>query len=253
MFGSICFRATLFASALTMAACAQSPQLNTGQLGNDVVASMRSQDATMRSLGQLSRSFQREVPFVVHFAFNSDELDVRTKARLDQQAAWILDNPKVRFSVTGHTDKVGNRAYNQALGLRRARAVASYLVARGVDPSRLVTMISEGETNPLVDTETRERQNRRFETSVLEFIKPSSEDDWDGNTIGSRSTIVVSDAGNEDETGSDPDQRDHPDRQDSEAESGPDRGSKSNSGRGNGDEDSDPGKSAGKNRGGDEV
>ena len=78
--------------------------------------------------------------------------------RLDAQAKWIGNQPNVRFAVTGHTDRVGNVAYNEALGLKRAQAAVDYMVARGVSPTQLVAMISEGETDPVIETEDREQR-----------------------------------------------------------------------------------------------
>jgi len=254
MLGSVYLRATFVAGALTLGACQQIPVTDITPTGSDVEAAMRSQDAAMSDLARLSLTFQRQTPFVVHFAFNSDVLDAQAKARLDRQAAWILDKPGVRFSVTGHTDKVGNQAYNEALGLRRAGAVARYLVGRGVDPSRLVTMVSAGEDHPLIDTENRERQNRRVETSVLEIIEPEVAERGSSSSSGPPEDVVQSGPGPHDGA-SGPDTATSPTDTNGSRESASNagHGSTLNAGRGNGDETSDPGKSEGKNNGGDEV
>lgn len=118
----------------------------------------------------LANRFAEEVPGTVNFAFNSAALDQTARSALDVQAGWINQFPEVRFRVFGHTDLVGSNAYNKRLGMRRARAVVSYLVSRGVDHGRLEAVVSQGETQPLIVSEHREVQNRRTVTEVSGFV-----------------------------------------------------------------------------------
>ena len=73
--------------------------------------------------------------------------------------------------VYGHTDKVGPESYNNKLGLRRARAAVRYLTSKGVARDRLDAVESQGEREPVVDTDERERRNRRTVTEVSGFLK----------------------------------------------------------------------------------
>ena len=118
----------------------------------------------------LAERFAEEVPSKVHFAFNRSDLDTAAKSVLLKQADWIRQFPEVRFRVFGHTDQVGTDAYNQALGMRRARAVVAFLVANGVEEDRLEAVVSAGETQPIVDSNRREPQNRRAITEVSGFV-----------------------------------------------------------------------------------
>ena len=118
----------------------------------------------------LAERFAREVPTTINFAFNSATLDAEAQAVLRQQANFIRQFPEVRFSVYGHTDLVGSAAYNQRLGLRRARAAVNYLVGLGVERSRLDALVSLGETQPIVATEAEERRNRRTVTEVTGWV-----------------------------------------------------------------------------------
>lgn len=118
----------------------------------------------------LNSRFAREVPTTVNFAFNSDVLDATAHQILDRQADWIRQFPEVRFNVYGYTDLVGSASYNYGLGERRARAVVRYLSTRGIRSSRLQTLVSYGETRPVIDTPTRERVNRRSVTEVAGFL-----------------------------------------------------------------------------------
>jgi len=117
----------------------------------------------------LGKVFAAETDDTVTFAFNSSALDSTARSALNGQAAWLKAHPEVRMTVIGHTDLVGGEAYNDRLGLRRAQAVVRYLSRRGVSRSRLDAVESEGERSPVVETDNRERQNRRATTMVAGF------------------------------------------------------------------------------------
>lgn len=71
------------------------------------------------------------------------------------------------FSVVGHTDLSGSNAYNDALSMRRATAIADLMADMGIDRS-LMSVTAQGESNPRVPTEdgVRNPQNRRVEVTV---------------------------------------------------------------------------------------
>ncbi|WP_370205888.1 OmpA family protein [Pararhodobacter marinus] len=119
----------------------------------------------------LAERFAREVPNTVNFAFDSAQLDEAARFVLMRQASWMAQFPELAFRVFGHTDLVGSERYNQGLGLRRARAVASYLVSLGISRRRVQAVVSNGETQPLIPTPARERENRRAVTEVSGFVQ----------------------------------------------------------------------------------
>ncbi|MGD9538024.1 MAG: peptidoglycan-associated lipoprotein Pal [Alphaproteobacteria bacterium] len=98
----------------------------------------------------------------VFFDFDSSVLSPRARQTLEAQAAWLNRYPNVRFMIEGHCDERGTREYNLALGERRAAAAANYLIALGVDASRIST-ISYGKERPyaLGSDEDSWAQNRR--------------------------------------------------------------------------------------------
>ena len=104
---------------------------------------------------------------MINFEFDKATLEPEARAILDQQAAWIMANPAIKFRVYGHTDLVGSPAYNKGLGLRRAQAAVNYLVSRGVRKGQVEAVASFGETRPLVNTQEPERLNRRTVTEVF--------------------------------------------------------------------------------------
>lgn len=117
----------------------------------------------------LAERFAADVPSTVHFAFNSTQLDAAARTVLLRQAAWMRHFPEVRFRVYGHTDLVGSAAYNRRLGLRRARTVVRFLVRNGVNRACLQAVVTRGQNEPVVNTQDRERQNRRTVTEVSGF------------------------------------------------------------------------------------
>lgn len=142
--------------------------------GEAVAANLAAQQAYVAgnaALRNLSLDFQRSTDEVVTFAFDRATLDETARRALQGQAQWLRQHPEVRMTIVGHTDLVGAESYNFGLGLRRARAALEYLVAQGVGRGRLAAIESEGEQNPIVPTQARERLNRRAETTVGGFSR----------------------------------------------------------------------------------
>lgn len=73
-----------------------------------------------------------------------------------------------RIAVTGHTCDLGPEAYNQQLSERRARAVADFLIANGVDAAEL-DVRGDGETDPRFpnDGEPNRGKNRRVDVAFM--------------------------------------------------------------------------------------
>jgi flagellar motor protein MotB len=71
----------------------------------------------------------------VLFATASAEILPPSFAELDQLVAYLRENPSVTIEVAGHTDRVGNEAYNLTLSQDRANAIGKYLVAKKLPPA----------------------------------------------------------------------------------------------------------------------
>ena len=71
--------------------------------------------------------------------FDLDSYDVRPEAmpRLDAQAQWLQRYPGVTVRIEGNADERGTREYNLALAARRAEAVRTYLINRGIPAGRI--------------------------------------------------------------------------------------------------------------------
>ena len=83
-------------------------------------------------------------------------------------AVFIKNSAGVKFEIGGHTDNVGNDAYNQQLSEKRAKSVYDYLIARGVDANSLKYK-GYGKSAPIGDNSTAEGReaNRRTELKVV--------------------------------------------------------------------------------------
>jgi outer membrane protein OmpA-like peptidoglycan-associated protein len=93
-------------------------------------------------------------------------------------ASVLEANPNVgRVRVEGHTDDVGDAAYNRELSQRRAEAVRARLVKAGIARSRLVAE-GYGESRPVTNNESPEgrARNRRVVFAIIEqAVLPSPE------------------------------------------------------------------------------
>ncbi|TDJ04397.1 MAG: peptidoglycan-associated lipoprotein Pal [Deltaproteobacteria bacterium] len=98
----------------------------------------------------------------IYFDFDSAALRDDTRASLDENVSYLTENEDVEVQVEGHCDERGGVEYNLALGERRGKAVYDYLVAMGVDASRIST-ISYGKEKPVAfgHGEDAWSQNRR--------------------------------------------------------------------------------------------
>ncbi len=89
-------------------------------------------------------------------------------AQLDGVVEYMQHKAGARIEISGHTDNVGNARANKALSSKRAQACRDYLVARGIDGSR-IEAVGYGDERPIAsnDSEEGRQQNRRIEAAEL--------------------------------------------------------------------------------------
>ncbi len=82
--------------------------------------------------------------------FESDQTDLTPQAvaTLEKQVQWLQTYNRYSFTIEGHADERGTREYNIALGARRAQAVRSFFISRGIPAQRMRT-ISYGKERPV--------------------------------------------------------------------------------------------------------
>jgi outer membrane protein OmpA-like peptidoglycan-associated protein len=90
-------------------------------------------------------------------------------ASLNELATLLSEHPDWKLSITGHTDDVGEEAFNMDLSKRRAEAVRDYLAGRGISAARFY-LSWYGESRPVADNRTKEgrQRNRRVEMRIVE-------------------------------------------------------------------------------------
>lgn len=104
----------------------------------------------------------------VTFEFNEDRLTANAKTVLDALVVPLMRRyPDMVVEVAGHTDWIGNDAYNQNLSERRAQAVVAYLIESGIASANM-TAAGYGEKEPIATNDTDEGRelNRRVELRI---------------------------------------------------------------------------------------
>ena len=105
--------------------------------------------------------------FTLNFEFDSNELTVASRALLVDVLAAVNDTRVPEVEVIGHTDTLGTKLNNVALGLRRAELIRRVLIDIGLGES-LIKVTSHGEADLLIPTAdgVAEPRNRRVEITV---------------------------------------------------------------------------------------
>jgi outer membrane protein OmpA-like peptidoglycan-associated protein len=95
------------------------------------------------------------------------ELNPGAGRKLDQLAQFLSEHKDRRVQIDGFTDSVGTDSYNEDLSRRRADAVKSALMVRGIDSSRISTQ-GYGKSYPVANnSDSGGRQlNRRVEVVI---------------------------------------------------------------------------------------
>jgi peptidoglycan-associated lipoprotein len=137
-----------------------------GQMNSNVTASPAPVDQTAANPNAAGAGTQQDlvqnVGDRVFFGYDKYDLSPEARTTIEKQAQWLKTYPHINVSIEGHCDERGTREYNLALGEKRATAVRNYLVALGIEASRLQT-ISYGKERPAVtgSDEAAWAQNRR--------------------------------------------------------------------------------------------
>jgi len=105
----------------------------------------------------------------IFFETGSFDLKPESTAELEKLLAFMVQNPKIRIKIGGHTDNVGQRQDNQVLSENRANAVRIYLEKKGIAAERM-THKGYADTEPVDTNDTAEgrARNRRTEFKVTE-------------------------------------------------------------------------------------
>ena len=141
-----------------------------GLEAKNVIASVDEVKQALSALNAQENAVEIRVNFPADVLFDFDKSDVRPDAAkaLSYLATIIRAHPAQQARLEGHTDGVGNDAYNQALSERRAESVKEWLIRNEhLDGSKLVTK-GWGRTKPIASNDTAEgrQKNRRLEAVI---------------------------------------------------------------------------------------
>ena len=103
------------------------------------------------------------------FDFDKATLRPEGKKKLDEVVAKAKAIKLEVIIAVGHTDHFGSDAYNQKLSERRAAAVKTYVVSKGIDANRVYTE-GKGEKNPV--TKPGQCPGKKPTKSVIECLQP---------------------------------------------------------------------------------
>lgn len=104
------------------------------------------------------------------FNLGKAELKAESFPELDKVVAFMQANPSAEIELSGHTSSEGEAAMNRSLSYRRVRSCKEYLVAKGIDPGRVIA-VGYGPDRPVApnDSEPNRAKNRRVEMRVTKM------------------------------------------------------------------------------------
>jgi OOP family OmpA-OmpF porin len=105
----------------------------------------------------------------IFFDFDKAVLKTASYAELDRVLELLNSGSIKNIEIAGHTDSIGEDAYNQELSQKRARAVYNYFTSKGIAKNRLKA-VGKGETDPAAPNDSSEnrRLNRRVDFKIVE-------------------------------------------------------------------------------------
>lgn len=83
----------------------------------------------------------------LYFEFDEDEMNPRTRRQLEIVTMILSADPGKKITLSGHTDALGTKDYNNSLSSRRADVVRDYLIKAGVSSAQIVT-VAKGDSQP---------------------------------------------------------------------------------------------------------
>lgn len=106
-------------------------------------------------------------PPIIYFNYDQYDLDEQGTEVVRYHANILIENPRQKLVLQGHTDERGTPEYNLALGEKRALAVSQAMLLFGVEESR-IEVISFGEEQPELaqSNELAWQKNRRVEIII---------------------------------------------------------------------------------------
>ena len=98
--------------------------------------------------------------------FDNDKATITDSAskELDRIVNMMMKNTSIEVLAETYTDTKGSDSYNKTLSQKRADAVRSYILAKGIAADR-IKAVGRGEANPIVDCESKKCSEEEYEQS----------------------------------------------------------------------------------------
>jgi peptidoglycan-associated lipoprotein len=138
--------ALLLLASLTLVGCSTNSSKQDGSDSADSMVDDAASNYALELNGTSDESTAGPLR-TIFFDYDSSSLSGAARTALEDAANFLKESTNVDIQVEGHADERGGHQYNLALGERRARSIKDYLVALGVNDSR-VSIISYGKEKP---------------------------------------------------------------------------------------------------------
>ncbi len=104
----------------------------------------------------------------LYFMADSSNFTPESVPALEDIYLFLKENPKVIIEIGGHTNGIPPHDYCDRLSTARARAVANYLITKGIE-ARRVKYKGYGKRKPIATNKTPEgrKKNQRVEITIL--------------------------------------------------------------------------------------
>lgn len=104
----------------------------------------------------------------IYFDLDSAVIKPESQATLTELLDTLQDQANLKVKIEGHTDSTNTDQYNQALSLKRAQAIVSWLQSKGIPLTRMIAT-GFGESKPVADNATPQGRalNRRVEVRPM--------------------------------------------------------------------------------------
>jgi len=105
----------------------------------------------------------------ISFEFDKSVVQKEAFGELESLVNIMMDRPEIKIELQGHTDAVGPEAYNTYLSQNRVNAVRDFLIANGIELSR-IKCLYHGESKPKANNNSEQgrQQNRRVEVRFVQ-------------------------------------------------------------------------------------
>jgi len=109
---------------------------------------------------------------IIYFKPDSNDLTGKAFERLDRVVKFMAKNPKTRINIIGFSDSTGSSSYDVMLSESRANTVKNYLIAKGIDSTKISSLGLGSQV--FSATKGTEEERQMIGRVVIEFNTPTT-------------------------------------------------------------------------------